>query len=50
MADYQTLYHILFNAITDAIRDINSGKVDLAENTLKVAQQRTEELYIRNEI
>lgn len=36
MADYEKMYHILFNAITDTIK------------VLKSAQAKAEELYIKD--
>lgn len=49
MVDYEKLYHILFNAITDALELIAQRSYGSAEQALKAAQRRTEELYIENE-
>lgn len=46
MADYQKLYHITFNAITDALREqeqLNFGK---AREILQQAQLRAEDAYL----
>lgn len=46
MPDYELLYHILFNAITDALRYAERGNLQAAWETLVRAQQETEEAYI----
>lgn len=46
MPDYQKLYTILFNAITDALEDMGKQNYGLAAEGLKAAQQTTEELYM----
>ena len=46
MQDYQKMYAILFNTITDAILCIQQGFCDRAEDILIRAQQETEERYI----
>lgn len=46
MPDFERLYHILFNAITDALRKLEEGKPQEAAGLLMEAQRRTEELYI----
>ena len=43
--DYEKLYHILFNAMTDAIWSIDEGKPRHARQQLVLAQQTTEEIY-----
>ena len=43
---YEKLYHIAFNAATDAIRFIDAGDCAAARETLVKAQQETEEIYI----
>lgn len=43
---YRKMYAILFNAITDAMRDIEDGHVCLAYEHLRKAQLKTEEMYI----
>ena len=44
--DYKKMYFHLFNAITDALRDIENGDPSAAEQRLIRAQQTTEEMYI----
>ena len=46
MVDYQKMYTILFNAITDAIENIQQRNYGNAEELLVRTQQETEELYI----
>lgn len=48
MPDYQKMYCVLFNAITDAIEEMGRN-VDTAKERLILAQQLTEEIYIRTE-
>ncbi len=49
MSDYQKMYTMLFNAITDAIESIQHHNAAMAEKILIQAQQKTEELYISAE-
>ena len=46
MTDYQKLYTILFNAVTDAIAQLEQFQPDNAHTILVRAQQKNEELYI----
>ena len=46
MTNYQKMYHILFNAITDALRELEQGDTQNAMETLMTAQQTTEEIYM----
>ena len=46
MPDYQKLYHMLFNAITDALEAMSRGEPLQARLLLIRAQQDTEEIYI----
>ena len=46
--DFEELYHILFNAITDAVREIEAGNGKEAAQTLICAQQRAEEAYLEH--
>ena len=46
MPDYQKLYSILFNAITDALEELSKAIYGLAAEGLKAAQQTTEALYM----
>ena len=49
MPDYQKMYTILFNAITDAIENIQQRNYGNAEELLVRAQQTTEDIYIEAE-
>ncbi len=44
--DYKKLYHIMFNAATDAIDYINEKKYDMARLVLVLAQMKAEQEYI----
>ena len=44
---YQKLYHKLFNAVTDALEQMDRGAFLRAGELLKQAQMEAEELYIR---
>ncbi len=46
MADYRAMYLFLFNAVTDALRCIESGETHRAGETLIHAQQVCEEIYL----
>lgn len=46
MPDYEKMYHILFNAITNALRELEAGRAEEAARLLMKAQRETEELYI----
>lgn len=46
MVDYEKLYHLLFNAITDALE---ADTREEAERILKDAQCEAEEIYIEAE-
>lgn len=48
MLDYQKMYCVLFNAITDALELIGKNPAK-ARDLLMLAQQQTEELYISAE-
>ena len=45
MPEYQKMYCVLFNAITDAIEEMGRN-VGVAKERLILAQQQTEEIYI----
>jgi len=49
MTDYQKLYTKLFNAITDALRQIDALEIGAARQTRITAQQEAEEQYICEE-
>ena len=46
MPDYEKIYHTLFNAITDALRQWEKGDGAAAAETLIAAQRLTEEIYM----
>ena len=46
MPDFEKMYHLLFNAITDALEEMQKQNIGLAQERLIGAQQKTEELYI----
>ena len=47
--DYKKLYFHLFNVLTDAIEEIETGNAFTARDMLIRAQQEAEELYIDGE-
>ena len=48
MADYDKMYSLLFNAITDALEKIEKQNFGDAKDILIAAQQKAEELYIES--
>ena len=50
MTSYRELYFHLFNALTDAIRDLEAGRVVPAIQTMTQAQQEAEEAHLRSDI
>ena len=48
MPDYQKMYTTLFNAITDALEEMQKQNIGLAQEQLKASQQKTEEIYIES--
>ena len=46
MENYQKMYLTLFNAITDALAQIEKQNYGDAESALIAAQQKAEEMYI----
>ena len=46
MTDYQKMYLTLFNAITDALAQIENQNYGDVKSTLIAAQQKAEEMYI----
>ena len=46
MTDYQKMYTLLFNAITDALMQMEKQNYGSAKEILVSAQQRAEELYL----
>lgn len=49
MPDHKTLYFTLFNAVTDAIGQMEAHEYSLAVLTLERAQRASEDLYIKSE-
>ena len=49
MEDYAKLYHLLFNAITDALEQMNAQNFGSAKEILVSTQQKAEEIYITAE-
>ena len=47
--NYEKLYHLLFNAITDALEQMEKQNYGSAKDLLITAQQKTEEIYIITE-
>ena len=47
--DYQKLYHILFNAVTDSLENMAEQNFGRAAACLRQAQQTCEELYMDGE-
>ena len=50
MADYEKMYYHLFNAITDALENMEELDLGLAKQKLQMAQRETEEMYMEAEI
>ena len=46
MQQYQTLYHRIFNAVTDALRALDRGETEQARAILIRAQQEAEDAFI----
>lgn len=46
MPDYQKMYSILFNAISDGLEELDNLNIGSAKKIFKEAQARTEELYM----
>ena len=49
MPNYEKLYHLLFNAITDALDKVDAGETEAARFLLIRAQQEAEEQYLAAE-
>ena len=47
--NYEKLYHLLFNAITDALEQMEQQNYGTAKETLITAQQEAEENYMSAE-
>ena len=46
MPDYQKLYTLLFNAVTDTLEDLDRLNIGAAKARLVAVQQQAEEMYI----
>ena len=46
---YKDMYFTLFNALTDAIEEMEAQQFDQALHTLEQAQQAAEERYLQGE-
>ena len=46
---YKDMYFTLFNALTDAIEEMEAQRFDQALHTLERAQQEAEERYLQGE-
>ena len=49
MADYNKMYLLLFNAISDALEQMQSQNYGNAKDMLIAAQQKAEDIYITAE-
>ena len=49
MKDYQKMYSLLFNAITDSLEQFEKQNYGDAKELLIAAQQKAEEIYITAE-
>ena len=49
MADYNKMYLLLFNAISDALEQMESQNYGNAKDMLIAARQKAEEIYITAE-
>ena len=49
MPDYEKMYLHLFNAITDALAELEEANIGQAVMTLQQAQADTEEMYIEKD-
>jgi len=49
MPDYQKLYTLLFNAVTDAVEELENLNFGAAKARLMAAQQQAEERYLEDE-
>lgn len=46
MPDYQKLYHMIFNAATDALESLENGEERYAAELLATVQHRCKEEYL----
>ena len=46
--NYDTMYQLLFNAITDALEQMEKQNLGSAKDLLTTAQQKAEEIYMES--
>ena len=46
--NYEKMYHLLFNSITDALEQMEKQNLGSAKDLLTTAQQKTEEIYMES--
>ena len=46
--NYEKIYHLLFNAITDALEQMEKQNLGSAKDLLTTAQQKAEEIYMES--
>ena len=46
--NYEKMYHLLFNAITDALEQMEKQNLGSAKDLLTTAQQKAEEIYMES--
>ena len=46
--NYEKMYHLLFNAITDALEQMEKQNLGSAKDLLTTAQQKTEDFYMES--
>ena len=46
--NYEKMYHLLFNAITDALEQMEKQNLGSAKDLLTTAQQKDEEIYMES--
>ena len=46
--NYEKMYHLLFNDITDALEQMEKQNLGSAKDLLTTAQQKTEEIYMES--
>ena len=49
MPDYQKLYTMLFNSMTDAVNAIEKDDIESAKRIMMNAQQKAEDMYVESE-
>ena len=46
--NYEKMFHLLFNAITDALEQMEKQNLGSAKDLLTTAQQKAEEIYMES--